>query len=246
MRAWFLGGSSGLGLELAREARRLKMTTSVWGRGIGNSSNNHLDLADRSSVDAFCAFIRKADPVFIQELNFFVWNAGILDYRLFGAGSDIEQSLKINVIHPTLIIRELIARKVNLDSTIHLLVISSVASWRARKKMAVYAGAKSYQAQFARALALDLEKIHLGSKVTIAMPAGIRTGIFNKTVVDTSGFMPPKKVARLVWRETLRQDKLCDWFNVISGKSGNPIVSREKFTPELAYDELPLYNRASS
>ena len=246
MRAWFLGGSSGLGFSLAAEARRLKMITTAWGRGQGNANDNKLDLADRSSVDSFCEFLRKLPIAFIKDIHFFVWNAGVLDYQSFGAESDIERSLNVNVVHPTLIIRELIARKINLDSPIHLIVISSVASWRARKKMAVYAGAKAYQAQFARSLALDLEKNHLGSKVSVVMPAGIRTGIFKKAFVDTSGFMSPKEVARLVWREVLRQDKLCDWFNVVPGKRGNPLISRENFAPELAYDELPLYNRPSS
>ncbi len=241
MSAWILGGSSGLGFHLTNQARRNGLKTCVLGRGVDWS----VDLADRSSVERLCRRITKADPRIIREIKFFFWNAGVLDYRPFDEVLDLERSLNINILHPTLILRALIARKINLDSAIHLVTISSVASWRARNKMAIYAGAKAYQAQFSRALSLDLEKSHLGSKVTVVMPIGIKTNIFKETGIDSSKFMEPRLVARLIWGEVLHQEKSCDWFSIFSER-GKPVVSRRVFAPELASDELPLYNRSRS
>ena len=150
----------------------------------------------------------------------------------------------INMHAPTRILQSFVKRKKELHSPFHLITISSVAAWKARADMAAYSGTKAYQAQFSRALSLELERDIPGSKVTIALPAGIKTRLFPADI-DISGFMEPAAVAEVIWKEALAQEKACDWFNVLL-VDGKVKVSREHFAPELAYDRLPMYNPGSS
>lgn len=238
--AWILGGSSGLGLELVKRAKKSKINTVVLGR----YSEKEVDLADSDSVEEFCQYLESAHPKTIREATFFVWNASLLEYAPLDEMENLEEVLQIDVASPTKIIRSFVARKKELKSPFHLITIASVASWKARPNMAVYCGAKAYQALFSMALAVELKRDLSGSKVTVVNPAGMKTGLFPADV-DTSEFMEPKAVVAIVWKEALAQKKFCDWFNVLR-RGNKPVISRENFAPELAYDELPRYNPESS
>jgi len=239
--AWILGGSSGLGYELVQEAVRRGITPLVFGR----KADRQVDLADRGSVAVLCKTIDEMDESALNPMSFFIWNASILEYAKFDGMKNTSRMLDINVLHPTLVLRSLIARKKFFHSPFHLITVSSVASWKARPEMAVYCGSKAYQAQFSRALALDLERDLPGSKVTIVLPAGMKTNLFHETDVNTSEFMEPRLVAEIIWNQALTQTKFYDEFNILR-QGAQPVVSREMFAPELAYDDLPRYNRRSS
>lgn len=238
--AWILGGSSGLGLELAKEALHLGIKPVVFGR----EGDYKVDLNNWTSVAALCKFIKNSDEDFIKNASFFIWNAGFLEYNRLDAMKDFAKMMNVNVRHPTEIIQAFIARKKFLKSPFHLVTIASVAVWKARPNMAVYAACKAYQAQFSRCLSAEIDRDIPGSKVAIVHPAGMKTGIF-PSYVDTSNFMDPKAVAGVIWKEVLAQEKPCDWFNILR-QGSEPTVSRGNFAPGLAYDELPGYNTGSS
>jgi len=241
MRAWFLGGLSGLGLKMREEASRQGIETVIFGR----SSEWEVDLADRSSVEALCKKIDNIDKQIIQSASFFVWNASIFECASLEKTTDLNRMIDVNIYSPTRVIQSLIKRKKELQSPIHLITISSRGSWKAWPDLGPYSATKAYQAQLSRCLAREWERDLPGSKVTIVMPAGVKTNIFRGTKIDTSKFMHPASVANLIWREALGQKKVCDWFNILS-RRGEDIVCRENFAPELAYDPLPMYNASSS
>lgn len=234
MIVWILGGKSGLGGELVKEANYLGFATAALGR----NSCYSVDLASRQSVSALCQRINCMDSCILRSVSFFVWNASVFEYVPLDGMKDAGGTIDVNILHPTEIIQSFVKRKKELKSPFHLVTIASLASWKARADMAVYCGSKAYQAQFSRSLAAELERDIPGSKITIALPAGMKTNLFNGTNVDASRFMEPNIVAELIWKEVLAQEKVCDWFNVLT-KNGRPIVSRENFAPELVPDELP-------
>lgn len=240
MTSWILGGSSGLGAELVKEAGRRGINSVLLGR----NADQRVDLSDPRSVGVLCNLIATAGREIMEEIDFFVWNAGELEYAPVEVMRNTARLFAVNAEGPTAIIRALIGRKKALGLPLHLVVISSVASWKARADMAVYAGLKAYQAQYARCLSLELERDLPGSKVTIACPAGMKTELFPSDI-DTTQFMEPREVAAVIWGEVAVQEKACDWFNVLRD-NGKPVVSRENFSPELAYDALLRHNRPSS
>lgn len=236
MKAWILGGSSGLGLELVKEAERHSIDPVTLGR----NSQLQVDLSDRQSVEALCQKIEVMEAELLKDVSFFVWNAGEFEYGPFDQAEKLASMFAINADAPTRILQTFVRRKKKLRSPFHLITIASVAVWKARADMAIYAGTKAYQAQFSRSLALEFERDLPGSKVVIVHPAGMKTGLFPASI-NTSEFMDPREIAGIIWREALVQEKFCDWFNVLRVE-GKPSVSRENVSPELAYDELPKYN----
>lgn len=231
---WVLGGASGLGKKLVDKAPTEGVDRVVLGRG----GDYEVDLSSHENVGALCEHIESLTDEAVERVAFFVWNASVLELGPFADSARIEEILNINVLNPTLILRALLKAKKRVKSSLHLITISSVASWKARSEIALYCATKAYQAQISRSLAPELEP---GSKVTIAMPAGMKTDIFRSTPVDVSGFMDPGEVAEVIWQEALSQEALCDWFNVLKGEEG-PVVSREKFAPEIFWGKLPKHN----
>lgn len=241
MKAWILGGSSGLGGKLAEGANRRGFPPLI----IGRDSDWPVDLSDRSSVEALCQKIRNLDDVALRQAAYFFWNASVFEYAPLEKSQDWQSMIEINIHNPTSILRAVVDRKKSLRSPFHLVVIASVAVWKARPDMAVYAASKAYQAQLARCLSIELDHDLSGSQTTIVHPAGMRTELFSKAKVDTSEFMDPGEVAEIIWQEVSSQNRPCDWFNILR-ENRQPVVSRENFSPELAHDQLPRYNVASS
>lgn len=241
MRAWILGGSSGLGLELAREASRLDIEVLVFGR----NSYYGVDLVDRSSTEALCKKIEGMESENIKRADFFIWNASILEYAPFEMMSKLDEILDVNIRNPQKILQYFIRRKKILSSPFHLVTVSSVASWKARRDLAVYSATKAAQAQFSLCLSRELEDDLPGSKVTVVHPTGMKTNILKESSVDLSNFLEPKAVAKIIWSRVLSQKNQCNWFNILR-KNGRPFTEEKSFYPELAYEDLPGYNRVSS
>jgi len=235
--AWILGGSSGLGLRLALEATRRNIVPVVFGRNV-NDQKRLVDLSDRESVLALCRSIRNLQEQELRRVLYFVWNASVFEERPLWNMDDLGAMVAINILNPTTIVQALVEAKEKIGSPFHLVTIASRAAWKAWPDQAVYCGSKAFQAQFSRALARELERDLKGSRVTIVMPGGIKTNIFNRTSIDPSRFMDPEVVAEMIWHEVLEQQRVCDWFNVLQ-QDGQPTVSRDNFVPELAYEQLP-------
>lgn len=232
---WILGGTNGLGHELAKKALFVGLSPMVFGV---NSSPNRVDLKDGSSVFALCKKIDALVDAEIERVTCFIWNASVFEEAPFDSSTRFDEIIRVNVNGPIRIIKSFLARKKRAKSPFHLITISSRSSWKAWVDQAVYCGTKAFQAQFSRALALELERDLPGSKVSIVLPGGMKTGIFIGTSIDTSNFMDSGVVASMIWEEVLSQEKICDWFNIVS-IDGAPAVSRENFSPELSLDNLP-------
>ena len=230
--ALILGGTSGLGLELARESERNDVKPMLLGRSksleFTGDSHVYVDLADKHRVYALCQYIEES--YIIPYAKYFFWNAAMFERASITDMCDPKKVIEVNVVSPTKIIESLIRRKKSLNLPVHIVAVSSTSSWRARADEAVYCGTKAYQSQFMCSLGLELMRDLPGSKVTIVHPSGMKTNLFNGMKTDTSKFMDPAGVAKIIWSEVLKQDLAIDEFNVDCVNS-EPVLVRESRIP---------------
>ncbi len=231
-KAVILGGSSGLGLELTREAMARGITPIVLGRNPPNipvyrdDVSYYVNLADSISVGGCAA---RVGLWWDEETRYFIWNAGVLEVRPLNEIKNPQELMNVNYVSPVRIIRSLVAFVKMIHVPLHLVVVSSTSSWKARKYQADYCGTKAAQAHFSRALAIEFRDDIPGSKVTLVKPAGMNTGLFDEAEgFDTAQFMNPKDAAQVIWDEALRQRKFFQEFQ-IDRSGGKPVLVRRNF-----------------
>ncbi len=235
-KAVILGGSKGLGLELAKETIARNIQPIVLGRSAPNIPDYHHDvsykvnLADSTSVGGCAA---RVGAWWDEDTLYFVWNAGVLEVAPVDKINDPRGLIRTNLDSAVRIIESLVAFAKFLKRPIHLVTISSTSSWKARKYQAHYCLTKAGQAAFSRALALELRDDLPWSRVTLVKPAGMKTKLFDEVEgTDITEFMDPQDVARVVWDEVLNQRNFFKEFQV-DRKDGKPIIVRRNFAPIL-------------
>lgn len=237
---WILGGASSFGLELAKEAMRRDMVVHVLGRRAPKGATcQYVDLSNNALVTAICDSIDAGDlDVLLKNISFFVWNASVYEYSPFDKMENLSEMIDINVHNPTIILQSLIRRKKILNSPFHLITISSRASWKAFSNQAVYSGTKAYQAQLSRSIAQEFKVDLPGARVTVVLPARMKTNIFHETPIDSSSFMEQHIVAEVLWESVLSQEMVYDELSVYM-VDREITVSHKISAPELAYEKLP-------
>ena len=203
-RSWHavvLGGTRGLGLELAREARRRGHPTLVYGRSAEALREpglraERIDLTDRASVAA-------ADVSFPRPVYLF-WVAGAFLKRPL-ADTDparIDALTELMWRGPVELLRRMLAG--DRPGPLHLVTVASSSSWRARQDETLYCGLKAAQAAFTRALVPELLRADPRNRVTLAQPGGMATPGFHAdldlTPEEFGQLMDPGRVARLLWQ----------------------------------------------
>lgn len=230
--AWIIGGSSGLGAELVVNATKNNIYPVVVGRTPHPKHGGYLylDFSDEIGVSKFCKTVKNMD---IENIFWIIWNASVLEFAPLDKAKNIDDVIKINILHPTKLIQAFVERKKELNSSFHLVTISSIFSWMAWPDVAVYCGSKAYQAQFSRSLAIELHRDIRGSKVTVVKPAGINTALARSINVSTEYLMEASDVAGLIWMEVLRQDTFFNEFQIVRRK-GKLFLTKENYPPQLS------------
>jgi short-subunit dehydrogenase len=212
--AFVLGGTKGLGHELAkkalldgkdvtiagRDARDCELTTSTDTKLIERLRPYTVDLTASSQRYPFPPFPR-------TPVDFFFWNAG---QRCKGAledlsSSDIASFVEMSITRPVQILNHLFRAQRENAHPLHLIVISSVTSWRIRSDETLYGGMKAAQAQIARNLGREWPEGLPGTKVLLVHPGGMRTTFWEGSGSDTSQFLDPALVAEIIWKAVNEQ-----------------------------------------
>ena len=81
----------------------------------------------------------------------------------------------------------------------HLVCVGSTSTYRIRQDEAVYGSAKAAQAQFARNFHQELVKDLPGSHTILSHPCGMKTPFWNGTNMNTEGFLHPSVAAEDIW-----------------------------------------------
>ena len=185
-----VGGSSGLGLDLAKHYVRAGHTVCVTGRHdpklagstyielkIGGDSNN---LA--SSIDHVLAKF--------PAVNTLIYSAGYCQRSYIDelSDADITQMTNVGLLAPMLFVQRL---KNNLDTPLKVMLVTSSSQYTAREMESVYCATKAGLGMFGASLVRD-KKI---GKVLVVAPSGMRSTFWRESNVDVTGMLETQWVA---------------------------------------------------
>jgi len=235
-----LGGTKGLGLELARESSRLGILPIICGRSVYEDSVSKnfppgaerlsLDLAD-DYPDRNLNYVRRMAEE--GKTSYFFWNAGIFSRKSFTLTDEKKMDIMIN-IHLRGPLRAILEFHRAQKNPYHLVVIASTSSWRLRENETIYCALKAAKAAFARNFAGELARDLPGSKVTLVNPGGLKTPNFwSESGQDISKFMEPETVAKIIWDEVRKQTEVFKEIQIIRNDDGSPRLEYGPKLPEL-------------
>jgi len=192
-----LGGTSGLGAEIAGALRANGKETFVIGRSYDEQTHGagmKIDLAQKADIKQLCEHLQSLG----EDLNFY-WVSGYGYQGDFAAQPSPETMAAVNFSNVLPVAQIAWRMMLAAEKTTHLVVISSTSGYKARKDEAVYAATKHAQTGFARSLGLEAERLHANCKVALFMPGGMQTPFWdNNRPVQYTEFLDPKKVATRV------------------------------------------------
>lgn len=182
-----IGGTSGVGLELAQHYVTDGHTVCITGRRNPNLEGAQFEqLSISANAEQLSSDI---DTVLTQfeGINTLIYAAGFRQRGLIDELSDdaIKQMLNVGLLAPTLLVQRL---KNKLATPLKVMLITSSSQYTARKLEPVYCAVKSGLGMFGESLVKDSQ---IG-KVLVAAPSGIDTAFWhgsdedNRTMLDAT------------------------------------------------------------
>ncbi len=248
-RSLIIGGTKGLGRELAVESLRRNIPTIVTGRSIHEAeADDALENADFARLDLTSpeTFIRDLRCDW-RDVTHVFWNAGVFLRKPLTdcTPQEIRLMTETHLTGPIAVLaafhRLMKASRPLADEPgqpWHLVTVGSTSSWKVRDNEAVYCALKAAKTHLTRNFARELVRDLPGSKATLVNPGGIRTENFwGGSGQDISGFIEPAVLARLIWDETLAQTAPYAEFQVLRHPTapGGYFVERGPHAPEMPF-----------
>lgn len=186
-----VGGSSGLGLELAvvlSESHHVVVT----GRRNPKSEKVNFRILD---LRARSQFAKELDD-FVTELpqiDLFVYAAGFYQEGSISdvSDEDIANMTNVGLLAPALLLQRLLKKQNGLPGFI---AITSTSQWTPRLLEPIYTAVKAGLGMLANSISLD-ERV---GKALIVGPAGMNTRFWENTPRDMSTMLNPKWVAEQI------------------------------------------------
>lgn len=197
--ALIIGGSSGLGLEMAR-LLSINCKVIITGRKDPKKSGVRfkelvLDKASLSAdLDAFVAELPSID-LLVYAAGFF--QEGILSDL---SDTDIEKMNRVGLLAPALLLQRLLKKQGGLSGFI---AITSTSQWTPRVLEPMYTAVKAGLGMLSNSLSLD-ERV---GKVMVVGPAGMQTRFWESDERDTSNMLDPAWVAQealAAWKDDFK------------------------------------------
>jgi NAD(P)-dependent dehydrogenase (short-subunit alcohol dehydrogenase family) len=185
--ALIIGGSSGLGLELAR----LLVTTHeviVTGRRdpqINDLQFRKLELGDSSLGIDLDMFVPE-----LPEIDLVMYAAGFFQEGTLSdlSDADIEKMNRVGLLAPAMLLQRILRKQGKLPGFI---AITSTSQWTPRLLEPMYTAVKAGLGILASSVSLD-ERV---GKVLVLGPAGMSTRFWDEVGRSTSDMLDPKWVA---------------------------------------------------
>lgn len=214
MKSVFItGGTSGMGLELAKKYLKLGWRVGVCGRTQSKFAENFTEYRDNVSFYAVDVADREALKAAIKQfaaptgLQLLVASAGI-SYPIKSKLPDFERTYRM--VHVNLL-GVMYAFEAALEVMIpqgggHLVAISSVAGFNGFPGVSGYSATKSGVIKFCESLNLDLR--HLNIDVTCVCPGFVDTPLTKVNRHPMPFLMPAPRAAELIVRGIQRKKAL--------------------------------------
>ncbi|AUG78270.1 Short-chain dehydrogenase [Kitasatospora sp. MMS16-BH015] len=231
-----IGGTRGLGRQLALQAREAGLDTYVYGRSVhtldaaetAGLTLRELDLTDPASVDA--ADLELPGPLYL----FWVAGAFLKKPLVETTDAEIEGLTSLLLTGPLRLLRRVLS---TAPSSVHLITIASSSGWRRRENESLYCALKAAQAHVSRSLVPELVAADPANRVTVINPGGLAVPDFHTGLeLDFGTMMDPAEVAGIIWRATREQTEPFQELQILRsrepGSEGTPIVSHGPRVPE--------------
>lgn len=193
--ALIVGGTSGLGLELATLLRtKNNLEVYVTGRKEPEDRQLRFVFFDIDPyTDQLPYIIDKIISDLPQQIDLLVYAAGFYQEGNMKqlTDADIRKMINVGLVTPTLILNRVLNRQEKLPGFI---AITSTSQWTPRIYEPVYTAVKAGLGMFANSLSLDPQV----GKVLVAGPAGMKTNFWSNTEKDTSTMLEPEWVAEQI------------------------------------------------
>lgn len=170
-----LGGTHGLGWEIATQLREQGNETFVIGRSYDSETHGNgmrADMAERADMERVVAHIQNLGST---ALAGFYWTVGIGYHGKFAEQQHAVDMLHVNLVHPLGIAQEAWRKMSTQDITSDMVVVSSTTGVRVRKDETTYATTKGGQVSFARNLASEAAHLKSPVRVTLFEPGGMKS-----------------------------------------------------------------------
>lgn len=176
-----VGGTSGLGLELAKSYNSLGHTVYVAGRK--NPNIEGIKSLSFSITDDCFDLNQQIDQLLakIGKINTLIYTAGFYQEGHIDqlSNDQILQMINVGLTAPALLIQRL---KNNPGKPLKIMLITSSSQYTPRELEPIYTAVKAGVGMLASSLSLDPQ---IG-KVLVVAPSGIKTPFWDKNAKDTS------------------------------------------------------------
>lgn len=194
-----LGGTRGLGEELAKQLGIQGKETFVIGRSHDKALHRPGMAADLTKIDDVEKVIARIRELSVES---FFWVAGYGYVGDFSKQPDVLDMAYSNFAHALPIAQAAWHQLATVKSS-KFVVISSTSGIKARTNEAVYVATKHAQVGFTRSLGLEAGRLALPTKVALFLPGGMKTPFWDGSRPDTyDSFLDPAKVASEIIKDT--------------------------------------------
>ncbi len=186
-----IGGTSGLGLEIANKLNSEGKKVIITGREYtGNLSFIKLNIQKFSDIDKIESLLDS-----VGEVDELVIAAGYFLGKKIGDNSnaELEEMFSIGLTFPITLVNEIMKKQGVLKN---LIIITSTSQWTPRLIEPIYTAVKSGIGMFANSVSLD-ERM---GKVLVVGPSGMKTNFWKNGNTQLATFLEPEFVASEVIR----------------------------------------------
>jgi short-subunit dehydrogenase involved in D-alanine esterification of teichoic acids len=201
--ALVVGGTSGLGLELAvRLTNIYDYDVIVTGRTNPKQEQltfRYLELAPPGGLPGERNAIRGlVDTVSLPTIDLLIYAAGFYqEGKIEKVGVDADIMLSVGLYAPIVLLEMLLRKQRKLEGFI---AITSTSQWTPRLEEPVYTAVKAGLGMLAHSVSLD-ERV---GKVMVAAPSGMKTKFWAEDGRDTSEMLSPSWVADQILLQYMR------------------------------------------
>jgi len=195
-----LGGTRGLGAEIARAARDRGWRTIEVGRSASGSvePDRQTVRCDLAAPEDVASLVRRLDAERVDVDRFF-WVAGAMGRGAFAEQdpAEVVRLVDVNLRNALLVAQWAWRHLQDRGGGGTFTVVASTAAGAARPKEAVYSATKAAQAAFARSLAAENVDERVG--VSLFLPGGMKTSLWSADPhPEFDSFLEPGAVAEWI------------------------------------------------